>query len=1210
MSFRRLVEIFWVEFRHAFRRPMFLMPAAILVLSAWGLSSGHMRISSGDSEVGGTKAWITSEFAQTQMMTFIVLLYYTFFVALAAGLTLVRDRESKVDALLLTTPLRPREYVWGRYLAVIAGFVMLMMFQVVMNSFFNHVVPNAEAKDIRGPFVLLNYLMPVLTIGVPYLIFLAGVSMWVGERTRNPVMVVVLPIALWLICGFFLYTWAPSWLDLRVNKLLQVIEPCGYRWLNETHLKVDKGVEFYNKHAVPYDALFWLNRAWLLVLGIGGVLLTQRSVTRSLRGAVASKRDLRKPEKAPAPAPIAWDEAPAGALGALGMRGGAPGFWRSFASVAWAELKEIPRQVGVYVFGLIIMFQVLGNSLTAVGPFDTPLLLTPGISAVAIANWVTVMVLPVLLFYNVASLERDRVTGVSQILYATPIKTGAILWGKAVANGVIPLVVFAMALLASWIVLLVQHTVSFSFTPYALIWGLLLVPTFIAWSAFVTCVYAWTGSRHATYAVGFGVLAYTGFRALTKQLSWAGNWPLWGSLRWSDMGFFETDGIALILNRLMVLGLAVLFVVLAVRLFARRGPDPVRTMHRLAPGYLGGAALRLAPLVVVPLAAWIFLIYQVSYGQEGGTAKKEKKDYWAKNLKSWFEAPLPDIARVDVAVKVDPPRHWLSSQGSFALVNPLDSVMTQIPLTGGFGWNHLAWTMNGKAYKPEDRQHLYVFTPPRPFAKGDSVVIGWKWDGRFPAGITKNGGNMEEFVLPSGVVLTGFRPTFLPVLGFMEGVGEEKDNKTEPRKYPRDYWKGVTRGGYGATAWFPARIAITGPAEYTLNGPGVCTRNTVSKGWRTQVWETDHPIKILNIVCGKWKVKRGQQHTSIYYSAVHPYNIEEMSETLDAARRWYSEWFLPYPWRELKLSEFPGMAGYAQGFGTNITFSENIGFLTKNDAKTDATFLVTAHETAHQWWGNILTPANGPNADFLSEGMSHFSTLLLFEQMRGPRGRMEFAKGLEARYGDRRRVDDERPMYDIDGKRESDETVMYDRGGWVFWMLYDFMGHDRALAGIQHFIRTWSEGRDHPALQDFVAAMRPYAADPAAYDAFTKQWFEDRAMPQYRVVRAKKAKQGSAYEVTVTVENMGTGRMPVEIAATSGERWAKASKDSTQAGKGRPRPTSEQDPSYRESRGELTLGAGESKTLTIHCSFPPERVVVDPDVRVLQLKRKQATATL
>ena len=394
-------------------------------------------------------------------------------------------------------------------------------------------------------------------------------------------------------------------------------------------------------------------------------------------------------------------------------------------------------------------------------------------------------------------------------------------------------------------------------------------------------------------------------------------------------------------------------------------------------------------------------------------------------------------------------------------------------------------------------------------------------------------------------------------------------------------------------------MSVTAPAEYTLNSVGVCVSDSVRDGWRTQVWATDHPVKILNVVCGKWKVKQGHG-TTIYYSSAHPYNVDEMSSTLDAARRWYSEWFLPYPWRELKLSEFPALAGYAQGFGTNITFSENIGFLTKNDAKSDATFLVTAHEAAHQWWGNILTPANGPNGDFLSEGMAHFSTLLLFDKVKGPRGRMEFAKGLEARYNDRRRVDDERAMYDVDGKREADETVIYDRGGWVFWMLYDFMGHDRALAGYQNFIRTWSVGRDHPALQDFVASMRPYAPDAAAYDVFVKEWLEDRVVPEYRVVSAKKAKSGSQYDVTVTVRNTGTGSMPVEVAATAGERWSDSKAGAPSA----------QNQSYRDARGTVTLGAGESRTLTIRCEFAPERVVVDPDTRILQLRRKQAVATL
>lgn len=1201
MSASRLAASFQVEFGHSFRRPLFIVLAIILALTAFGLSSGHMTIASGDTSVGGTKAWITSEFAQTQTMTYLTLLYYAFFIAAAAGLCLLRDRETRVDVLLHSTPLTPGEYVWGRFLAVIGAFLVLMVFQAGADAFFNHVVPNSGATDIRGPFSPLAYLTPVFTIGLPFAVFYAGLSMLIGEKSRSAVMVFVLPVATLLICGFFLWTWSPSWLSLGLNRVLQVIEPAGNRWINETYLNVDRGVDFYNTSRVHYDGLFLWNRAWLLILGFGAVFMSQRAVARSMRGSVAAKRRWWRRKPKPAAEPAARVDAPAGGTRALAMQSRTPTFLQSVAAVVRSELRELRHQAGLYIFVPLILIQALGNALLAVGAFDTPVLLTPGITAAEVANQTTTLVCLLLMFYIVESLERERAGGFAQILFATPLRTGAFLFGKAAANSIVAVLVLAASLLACVIALAVQHTVPFSLTPYLLVWGLLLVPTFLAWAAFVTAAYALTGNRYGAYALGLGVLIWSGFRALTNRLSWVGNWPLWGAVHWSDLGFMETDRTALILNRLMVLGFGALFAVLAVRLFRRRGADAVRTVHRLAPGRLALSGARLLPWAVVPIALCVALAFQVHAGLEGGAAKKAKHDYWAKNLKTWLGAPLPDIQRLDVTVTLDPDRHWIRSQGAFTLVNPLDEPLTRIPLTGGLFWKHLTWTLNGRDYEPEDSQHLFVFTPSRPLATGDSVSIGWKYDGRFPGGVTRNGGPTDEFILPSGVVLTGFSPSIAPVLGYMEDVGETEKNHTEPRQYPRDYWKGVTRAGYGATAWFPARISITGPADYTLNSVGVCVSNTVAGGLRTQVWETDHPVKILNIVCGRWKVKEGHG-TEIFYCEHHPYNIEEMSATLDAARTWYSKWFYPYPWKELKLSEFPALAGYAQGFGTNITFSENIGFLTRNGAKTDATFLVTAHETAHQWWGNILTPPDGPGGDFLSEGMAHFSTLLLFEQMKGPRGRMEFAKGIEDRYNNRRRPNEERAMYDVDGKRPSDSTVIYDRGGWVFWMLYDFLGRDRALPAYRHFFNTWSQSRDHPALQDFVAAMRPYAPDPTAYDAFVQEWFEDKVVPQYTVTADRKA-AGDGYDVTATVTNIGTGTMPVEVAAVAESRWVKqdsAGKEETYA----------RNPDYRDARTTVTLGAGESRILTLHCDFRPEQVVVDPDVRVLQLKRKQAVARL
>jgi len=349
-------------------------------------------------------------------------------------------------------------------------------------------------------------------------------------------------------------------------------------------------------------------------------------------------------------------------------------------------------------------------------------------------------------------------------------------------------------------------------------------------------------------------------------------------------------------------------------------------------------------------------------------------------------------------------------------------------------------------------------------------------------------------------------------------------------------------------------------------------------------------VSFFNVVGGRWSVRRGHG-TAIFYHPGHGYNIDEMIGALDAARRWYSAWFRPFPWRELKLSEFPALAGYAQGFPTDITFSEGIGFLTKSDVKSDAVFVVTAHESAHQWWGNLLTPGEGPGGDLLSEGMAHFSTALLTEQVKGSQARMEFLKRIEEGYGNQRHADAERPLVKIDGSHEGDQTVTYDKGGWVFWMLYEHLGRERALAGLRKFIADWGNGPDYPVLQDFTAAMRPFAADPAAYDAFVKQWFHQVVVPEYRLTDAHVADEPGrkGWKVSVRIKNVGSGRMPVDLAAVQGERFK---------------------PGYRDARQTVVLGAGEEKTVEIPCSFRPEKVVADPDVQVLQLRRKAAVARL
>jgi hypothetical protein len=1193
----------------------------MLALTSWGLTTGNVSIQSGDTSIGGEKQpHLTSEFANALMLPMVTFLFYSFFIAVAAGMAIPRDDELRVGPVIHATRLEPDEYIWGKFLAVLATFLAVLVVHLGFAAFCNHIVPNENADKIRGAFAVVNYVRPALLMALPFVIFLTGASLAIGEMTRRPILVFFAPVALLLASIFFLWEWSPSWLDPRWNRVLMWLEPSGYRWINETWMKVDLGVDHYNLRPVAYDLPFLLSRLAYALLGIGAVVASSAHFARTLRGTRAVPKGVSL-ELATAigtpldPTTLAAD-ATAPRLDALSMAMRPLGFLRTVVAVAKFEARNLRSQPGLYLFAPLILLEVIGTFLFEVGAFDTPLLLTPGTAAVGSMNTLTLLVCFLLLFYTTESVTRERTVRLEPVFFATPAGTAAILLGKSLANGLIGVVLLIAAYIGSAIVMLVQGKVAPDVGPFVLVWGTLLVPTFVAWATFVTWALALTGSRGATYAVGLAVLTFTGWKQFRNEMNWVGNWDLWSVARWTDFGALPLNGGALLLNRLFYIAITLFLIAWTVRMYPRREPDSGAQLDRLRPRGILRATWRLLPAAAPATALGIFLYAKVTSGFQGPQAEKREEEYRGRNLTTWTEAQTPMFGGVDLDLELDPGRRFFRVKGWYDLVNHSEAPMQRFPMSVGDHFEKIEWTLDGAKVEPEHRARLYVFKPAVPLAPGDTVRVGFSHEGYVPRGMTKNGGGMSEFILPVGVVLTSFGNSFVPTPFFDSERGVDEDNRLDPKDYEEGHWEGVTPPGFGGGARYPVRTRITGPEEYAYHAVGMKTEETTADGMRTVVWQTDHPVNFFNVVAGKWKIWKGDG-VEVHYLPAHEYNVEEIGEALVASRRWYSEWFYPYPWRDLRLNEFAGLAGYAQGFPTNITFSENIGFLTRSKPETAAAFLVTAHEAAHQWWGNILLPGEGPGGNILSEGMAHFSTILLHEQVKGVRERIEFCKGLEDRYGDRRQVDSEKPLAWIDGSKAGDETATYDKGGWVAWMLYRAMGKDANLAGIQDFVARYTDNVDHPLMQDFTRVMREHAPDVAAYDEFVQQWIYEVVLPQYRVTDAKKTESGGKWIVTATVENVGTGKMAIEVAATSGERWPKESvaapaDAATPAGTGAGADTAAAaaaDP-YREARSTVVLGTGEKAAIEIVADFEPDEVVVDPDACVLMLKRERAKATL
>ena len=152
-SLRRFRTVLAGDLAYHARRPLFIVWALILVAQRLG------NVERGDADPirrfdgRGDQGLLTSEFAVAKQLSILTLLFYGFFVAVAAGMTVIQDDQWRLGELLHATPLRPGEYIWAKFAAVLAGCLIILGFHLAAMVFFNHVLPNSEAQEIRGPLL-------------------------------------------------------------------------------------------------------------------------------------------------------------------------------------------------------------------------------------------------------------------------------------------------------------------------------------------------------------------------------------------------------------------------------------------------------------------------------------------------------------------------------------------------------------------------------------------------------------------------------------------------------------------------------------------------------------------------------------------------------------------------------------------------------------------------------------------------------------------------------------------------------------------------------------------------------------------------------------------------------------------------------------------------------------------------------------------------
>ena len=286
--------------------------------------------------------------------------------------------------------------------------------------------------------------------------------------------------------------------------------------------------------------------------------------------------------------------------------------------------------------------------------------------------------------------------------------------------------------------------------------------------------------------------------------------------------------------------------------------------------------------------------------------------------------------------------------------------------------------------------------------------------------------------------------------------------------------------------------------------------------------------------------------------------IEEVADRCAAAFRFFLDKFGAPARKRVVVSPVPG--DFGQGF-PGLVYASTRSYFRPGDpalsglSAEEARFYVemlTPHELAHQWWGNVVT-VDSPGESWIMEGLATYSSLLFLEHREGRAALDRYLAAYRKRLlqpveggdalesagpvvlGERLRTSKTPQAYRI---------VAYEKGAWIFHMLRGAMGSEAFHA----FLRGLRERfAFRPVTTEDIrreAARRLPAGypDPELREFFDL-WVYRTGIPRLSLEYNQHRSEGR-YRLTAKLKQSGVSErfsiaVPVRIALSSGKSFDK-----------------------------------------------------------------------
>jgi hypothetical protein len=746
------------------------------------------------------------------------------------------------------------------------------------------------------------------------------------------------------------------------------------------------------------------------------------------------------------------------------------------------------------------------------------------IAATVLSNFLPPVIALLIAIFAGELVWREREVGMGDIVAVSPIANGVALLGRFLAL-VAMLAVLQLAFMAAGMILqALQGYTRFEISVYLkILFGIKLVD-YVLLAALATAVHVIVNNKylgHLIVVLFFVSTMVSGLIGVTNRMAIYGSDPGWV---WSDMNGIAPFIAGLVWFKLYWAAWALFFALLASVFWVRGRELGVRRRLALARQRLQGGALRAAVVVltlIVTLGGFVFYNTHIVNAYTTPDEITEGRAAYERKYKRFEGAPSPSVFAMRLNVELYPAEAAAEIEGTLRLVNREDRAIDSIHVlpSAQVETRALRFDRGARLVVDDSALRYRIYALERPLAPGDSIAMTFTLVQR-PRGFRNAGAPTD--VTRNGVYILA---SWMPALGYSSGR-ELTDEKTRrerglaPRKEAVSAGDVEARAGTKPVQLVDMETTIGTDARQTAISPGTLVREWTEKGRRYFQYRTDEPLRYgVAILSAEYAIRRDTARgvkLAVYYHPTHEVNVDRMIRSMRASLAYYGEQFGPYQFKELRVVEFPLYAAGARAHPPTIAFSEGSAFLTRVDSgDVDRTFFVVAHETAHQWWGGQVIPAQAAGAGFVSETLAQYSAMMVLETTYGEAMAREFYDYNMQQYFSNRSVytNRERPLLDVTGQ----PYVHYFKGAVAMYTVRERLGAAAVNGALRRF-RDRYAGTDGPPPTSHALYAELKAVTPDSLQPLLADLFEHITIWDVRTDSATAERANGAYRVTLFVD--------------------------------------------------------------------------------------------